>query len=88
VPLRYIPVHDKYFPIRKRPNMIWPAALSTFMLNRVCELVTEEKARVPLFRNRDLKAICVAQVYNHLMHWRSRRVHVCKMNKMERVRWV
>jgi hypothetical protein len=80
VPLRYIPVHDKYFPIRKRPNMISHAAMSTFVLNRVHELATEEKARVSLFRNHDLQAIdaaivkytdrevCVALVYNHLMH--------------------
>jgi hypothetical protein len=61
----------------------------------VCELVTEEKAGVPLFRNRDLKAIvdailkyigrefCVAQVYNHLRHCRARWVHVCRLKKME-----
>jgi hypothetical protein len=54
--------------------------MSTFVLNRVRELATEEKARVSLFRNHDLQAIdaaivkytdrevCVALVYNHLMH--------------------
>jgi hypothetical protein len=47
-------------------------------------LVTEEKAGVPLFKSYDLKAIfaailkytgcevCVAQVYNHLRHWRAK----------------
>jgi hypothetical protein len=60
----------------------------------------EEKAEVPLFRNRDLEAIveaimkytsrkfCVAQVYNHLRHWRARWIHVCRLKKMEGVRWV
>jgi hypothetical protein len=74
---KYIPVPRKYCPIRKKNTMIWHAALSTFVLNKACELVTKEKTRVPLFRNRDLKAIvepilkyidrevCVAQVYNH-----------------------
>jgi hypothetical protein len=80
--------------------MIWHAALSTFVLNRVCDWVTEEKAGVPLFKNRDMKAIfaailkytsrevCIARVYNHLRHWRARWVHVCKLKKMEGVRWV
>jgi hypothetical protein len=80
----YIPVPDKFCPIAKRPDMIWPAALSTFVLNMVCEFVTEEKAGVPLFQHHDLKAVsaaslkytgrevCVPQVYNHLRYWISR----------------
>jgi hypothetical protein len=60
-------------------------------------LVTEEKATVPLFKNRDLKVfsaailkytiseVCVAEVYNHLRHRRARWVHVCKLEKMEGV---
>jgi hypothetical protein len=70
------------------------------LLNRVYELVTEEKPGLPLFRNCDLKAtveailkytsskVGVAQVYNHPRHWRSRWVHVCMLKKMEGVRWV
>jgi hypothetical protein len=93
VPLQYIPVPNKYCPIRKKNNMIWHSTLSTFLLNRVYELVTEEKPGLPLFRNCDLKAtveailkytsskVGVAQVYNHPRHWRSRWVHVCRLNK-------
>jgi hypothetical protein len=75
--------------------MIWHVPLSTFVLNRVCEFVMEEKAGVPLFRNRDLKVVsaailkytgrvvCVVQVYNHLRHSRAMSVHVCKLKKVE-----
>jgi hypothetical protein len=35
VPIRYIAVPYKFYHIGKRPNMIWPAALSTFVLNMV-----------------------------------------------------
>jgi hypothetical protein len=100
VPLRYIPIHDRYCPIRKNNNMIWLAALSTFVLNRVCELVMKEKAGVQFFKNLDLMEIVqailkftgrevgVAQVYNYLRHWRARWVHVCRFKKMDGVHWV
>jgi hypothetical protein len=79
--------------------MIGYAALSTSVLNRVCEFITKEKDGVSMFRNRDLKVVfaailkyigrdvCVAQVYNHLRHWRARWVNACKLTKMG-VRWV
>jgi hypothetical protein len=61
VPLWYITAFDRHFPTKNK-NMIWPTALSTFLLNRVCELVTEEKARVQFFRNHDLKDIVQASL--------------------------
>jgi hypothetical protein len=73
--------------------MIWHAALSTFMLNWVCELVKEGMTGVQFFRNRDLKAIVevvlkftdrevgVDQIYNHLRHCKARWVHVCRLKK-------
>jgi hypothetical protein len=45
-PLRYILVPDRYCRIRMKNIMIWSAALFTFMLNRVCELVKEAMTRV------------------------------------------
>jgi hypothetical protein len=86
--------------IRKKKNMICHAAISTFLLNRVCELVTEEKVGLQFFRNHNLKEIVhvilkftgrevgVAQFYNHLRHWRIRWVHVCRLKKIEGVRWM
>jgi methionine salvage enolase-phosphatase E1 len=74
--------------------------LSTFVLNRVCELVKEEMTEVMFFRNRDLKEIVhvalkfigrdigVDQVYKHLRHWRARWVQVCGLKTLEGVRWV
>jgi hypothetical protein len=56
LPPRYIPALDRHFPISKK-NMIWHAALSTFVLNRVCELIMEGMNVVQFFRNCDLKAI-------------------------------
>lgn len=79
-PLQYISVPDRYFPIRKKNNIIWHVALCTFVLNRVCELVKEGTIGVQVFRNRDLKAIVevvlkftvhevgVDYLYNHLRH--------------------
>jgi hypothetical protein len=48
---------DRYCPIRKKNIMIWPTPMSTFVLNRVCELVKEGTTGVRFFRNHDLKAI-------------------------------
>jgi hypothetical protein len=56
-PLRYILVSDRYTHIRKKNIMIWHAALSTFMMNLVCELVKDGMTRVQFFRNHDLNAI-------------------------------
>jgi hypothetical protein len=52
VPVQYIPVPDRYFPIQKRNIMAWPAALSTFVLNMVCEFT---KNGVPMDKGFRLK---------------------------------
>jgi hypothetical protein len=94
LPLRYISTPNTYYPIRNK-NMIWPAALSTFVLNQVCELVKGGMTIVQFFTNRDLKAIVetvlkftgceigVDQFYNHLRHWRARWFHLCRLKMLE-----
>jgi hypothetical protein len=39
VPLRYRPVPNKCCPLTKKNIMTWTPALSTFVLNRVCDLI-------------------------------------------------
>jgi hypothetical protein len=86
--------------MRKKNIMIWHVAMSTFVLNRVCELVKEGTTGVQVFKNCDLKAIVevvlkftdrevgVDQLYNHLRHWRAMWVHACRLKMLEEVRWV
>jgi hypothetical protein len=97
---RYISVPHRYCPVRKKNIMIWTVALSTFVLNRVCELVKEWITGVQIFRNHDLKAIAevvlkftgrevgVDRLYNHMRHRREMWVHVCMLKMLEGVRWV
>jgi hypothetical protein len=80
VPLRYKPVPDKYCPVTKKNIMTWPRALSTFILNRVCDLIKKE-VRVDLgFMVKYIKGVAdsvlkycdrvisLENIYNHLRH--------------------
>ena len=42
MPLRYMMVPDKYCPVTKKNIMTWPPALSTFVLNGVCDFIKKE----------------------------------------------
>jgi hypothetical protein len=57
LPLRYVPVPDKFCPIRKKKIMSWPATLSTFILNKVCQLINKGVYMDIGFRQMHLEAI-------------------------------
>ena len=78
--------------------MTWPASLSTFVLNRVCQSIKKGILMDRGFKVKDLEAIGEdvfrfygrriesAQIYNHLRHWRPRWVRVLKTERLEEVR--
>jgi hypothetical protein len=78
-------VADRYCPIRKRNMIVWHVAMSTCVLNKVCEFI---KTGVPMdkgFMTIHLKTITEVvlkfsgrevghdRIYNHLRHWRRTR---------------
>jgi hypothetical protein len=95
-----MPVPDRYCPIQKKNMMTWPAPLSNFFLNMVCEFIKNEVSMDKGFRMNDLKAIvefflklCGCEVllepiYKHIRHWKARWVHVLKVKRLEGVGWV
>jgi hypothetical protein len=87
-------------PVKKMMvTMTWPSAMSTFVLNRVCQLIRRGGSVNAGFKQVDMRAIAddvfnfygqkvtANQVYNHLRHWRVRWVQVLKLKRLENVRW-
>ena len=86
---------------RSSPNspMHWPAALSTFVLNRMAELVKDGLDIDRGIRDASLDKICKdvllfcnakvsnTQLYNHLRKWKTRWNHLRILAQAEGVEW-
>ena len=92
-----------FVSVRRRRSqnspMQWPAALSTFVLNRLAELV---KDGLDIHRgikdaslekiSKDVLLFCKAkvsniQLYNHLRKWKTRWNHLRSLAQVEGVQW-
>jgi hypothetical protein len=73
-----------------KPNMVWGASLSEFILNRICELVQRGVNLNRGFKEHYLKNVCndvhdfpgitvtPCQAYNHLRKWKTKWTMVCR----------
>jgi hypothetical protein len=84
--------HPSLFPTK--PNMMWGASLSEFILNRVCELVKRGVKLTRGFKEHHLQSVCndvldftgvevtPTRVYNHMRKWKQRWAMVCKVKNV------
>ena len=82
-----------------KATMKWPPFLSTFVLNRMCDIIKSgvrtEKGFKEVHLNNVAKKVfnycqqevSSQQVYNHLRKWRARWIHVSKLRDLSGAGW-
>jgi hypothetical protein len=85
-------VLDRHCRVQKKNNKTWPVVVSTFVLNRICD-VSMDKG----FRQKYIQVVVEAvlkfsgrrahpnQIYNHLKRWRAMFVQILKIKRLEDV---
>ena len=80
-------------------NMKWQSFMSTFVLNKMCELISSGVRTDKGFKEVHLNTIAkqvfefcgqevsATQVYNHLMKWRSRWIQVSRLRDLSGASW-
>ena len=80
-------------------NMKWQPFMSTFMLNKMCELISSGARTDKGFKEVHLNTVAkqvfefrgqevsATQVYNHLRKWRSRWIQVSKLRDLSGASW-
>jgi hypothetical protein len=73
--LRYKPMPDKYYSVTQKNITTWPPSLSTFVLNKVCDLIKKgvymKDVEESVF-NHCGHVVASEKIYNHLRYYRAR----------------